>query len=391
MKLGFVVQRCGLEVNGGAELHCRQVAEHMSKYFDVEVVTTCAIDYMTWENEYSHGKGVLNGLIIWRFPVDYPRDISKFNKFSEKVFGKHHTKEEEIKWMKLQGPYSTKLFEFIEKNKEKYDYFIFFTYLYCTTFFGLPLVKDKAILVPTAHDEPPIYLKIFKELFSLPKAIIYNTEEEKRFVNSKFKNAHILSDVAGVGIDTPKGIQPANFREKYDVHDNFIIYIGRIDESKGCKELFDYFLRYKKETKSDIKLVLLGKPVMKIPKHEDIIPLGFVSEEDKFTGIGASELLIMPSIYESLSMVLMEAWMCKKAVLVNGQCEVLKGHCLRSNAGLYYANYEEFKECLDLLLSNGELRERMGENGKKYLRASYSWEKVEEKYLRLLERLKVKN
>ena len=99
----------------------------------------------------------------------------------------------------------------------------------------------------------------------------------------------------------------------------------------------------------------------------------------------------MPSIYESLSMVLMEAWMCKKAVLVNGQCEVLKGHCLRSNAGLYYANYEEFKECLDLLLSNGELRERMGENGKKYLRASYSWEKVEEKYLRLLERLKVKN
>jgi glycosyltransferase involved in cell wall biosynthesis len=384
MKLAFVVQRYGLEVNGGAELHCRQVAEHMSKYFDVEVITTCAIDYMTWKNEYPPGKGVLNGLTIGRFPVDYPRDVTKFNKFSEKIFGKHHTKEEEIQWMKLQGPYSTKLFEFIEKNKEEYNYFIFFTYLYCTTFFGLPLVKEKAILVPTAHDEPPIYLKIFKELFSLPKAIIYNTEEEKQFVTSKFNNAHILSDVVGVGIDVPKNMQPVNFREKYDIHDDFIIYIGRIDESKGCKELFEYFLRYKKETKSDIKLVLLGKPVMKITKHADIMPFGFVSEEDKFNGISASELLVMPSIYESLSMVLMEAWVCKKAVLVNGQCEVLKGHCLRSNAGLWYENYEEFKECLDLLLSNERLREKMGENGKKYVKANYSWEKVEGKYLRLL-------
>jgi glycosyltransferase involved in cell wall biosynthesis len=388
MKLAFVVQRYGLEVNGGAELHCRQVAELLSKYFDVEVITTCAIDYMTWKNEYPPGKEVLNGLTIWRFPVDAPRDVPKFNRFSEKIFGKRHTKEDEIQWMKLQGPYSTKLFEFIEKNKEEYDYFIFFTYLYCTTFFGLPLVKKKAILVPTAHDEPPIYLDIFNSLFDTPAAIVYNTEEEKQFVNSKFNNTHILSDVVGVGIDTPKDIQPANFRQKYNIHNNFIIYMGRIDESKGCKELFDYFLRYKEEINSNSKLVLLGKPVMKIPKHKDIIPLGFVSEKDKFNGIGASELLIMPSIYESLSMVLMEALMCKKAVLVNGQCEVLKGHCLRSNAGLWYENYDEFKECLNLLLSNGELREKMGENGKKYVEENYSWENVEGKYLNLLAEIK---
>ena len=390
LKLVFVVQRYGLEVNGGAELHCRQVAEHLSKYFDVEVITTCAIDYMTWKNEYPPGKEVLNGLTIWRFPVDYPRDVTKFNRFSEKIFGQRHTREEEIQWMKLQGPYSTKLFEFIEKNKDKYGYFIFFTYLYCTTFFGLPLVNDKAILVPTAHDEPPIYLEIFNSLFDMPAAIVYNTEEEKQFVTSKFNNAHIFSDVVGVGIDVPKNMQPVNFRKEYNIYDDFIIYVGRIDESKGCKELFAYFLLYKKEKNTNIKLVLLGKPMMKIPKHKDIIPLGFVSEEDKFRGVAASELLVMPSIYESLSMVLMEAWICKKVVLVNGQCGVLKGHCLGSNAGLWYNNYDEFKECLNFLLSNDGLREEMGDNGKKYVEENYSWDKVEEKYLRLVENLQVK-
>ena len=388
MKIAFVVQRYGLEVNGGAELHCRQVAEHLSKYFDSDIITTCAVDYITWKNEYRPGKQNINGLTIWRFPVDYPRDISLFNKFSEKIFSDiSHREDEEIKWMKLQGPYSTQLFDFIKANSDVYDYFIFFTYLYCTTFFGLPLVKDKAILVPTAHDEPPIYLNIFDKIFGSPKAISYNTEEERRFVNNRFNNHHILNDVVGVGFEAPKEVSPNEFRDKYKISNKFLTYIGRIDESKGCGELFDYFMRYKEERGSDLKLVLLGKSAMKIPDDVDIIPLGFVSEEDKFNGIAASDLMIMPSKYESFSMVIMEAWACKKAVLVNGRCDVLKGHCLRSNGGLWYENYEEFKECLDLLISDDQLRAKMGENGKRYVEENYSWPKIEEKYLRLLDNL----
>lgn len=388
MKIAFVVQRYGLEVNGGAELLCRQVAEHLSEYFDIEIITTCAIDYITWNNEYSPGKEILNGLTIWRFPVDNPRDMLKFNTYSERIFGDSgRRKDDEISWMELQGPYSKKLFDFIKMNRNSYDYFIFFTYLYCTTFFGLPPVKDKAILVPTAHDEPPIYLKIFDAIFNLPKAISYNTEEEKRFVNKRFNNHHILNDVIGVGFEVPGVIYPNKFRDKYKINDNFITYIGRIDESKGCGELFDYFMRYKEERRSDLKLVLLGKSAMKIPEDYDIIPLGFISDEDKFDGIAASDLLIMPSKYESFSMVLMEAWGCKKAVLVNGNCDVLKGHCLRSNGGLWYENYEEFKECLDLLILDDRLRAKMGENGKKYVEENYSWSKIEDKYIRLLEAL----
>ena len=386
MRIAFVVQRYGCEVNGGAEHHCRMLAEHIIKYINIEVITTCAKDYITWRDEYEPGKVELNGVVVWRFPVDVPRNIKNFDKLSEKIFKYKNSKDEELKWMKLQGPYTTQLLNFISDNKNKYDYFIFFTYLYCTTFFGLPLVKDKAILIPTAHDEPPIYLSIFESLFKLPRAIIYNTPEEKTFINNKFNNTCIINDIIGVGIDIPENIDPEGFKRKYGVN-NFIIYAGRIDESKGCRELFNQFMQYKIETQSNIKLVLLGKPTMDIPSHPDIVSLGFVSEQDKFNGIKASELLIMPSKYESLSMVILESWLCSNAVLVNGNCPVLKGQVIRSNGGLYYQNYGEFKECLDFLLKNDDIRIKMGKNGKNYVERNYGWERVVTKYIMFLENL----
>jgi glycosyltransferase involved in cell wall biosynthesis len=386
MKLSFIVQRYGLEVNGGSEFHCRQVAEHLSNFFETEVITTCAIDYITWKNEYPPGTSVLNNVKIHRFLVDSPRDNSKFNAFSEFIFSQNHSRHDEIEWMKLQGPYSTELLNYIKENENRSNLFIFFTYLYCTTFFGLPLVANKAILVPTAHDELPIYLSIFNDLFKLPLAILYNTEEEQNFVNIKFKIDRIPQNVIGTGIEVPVTIDPAAFFQHYGLT-NFIVYVGRIDESKGCKELFDYFIRYKHENPTSLKLVLLGKPVMKVPPHQDIVSLGFVSEQDKFNCIMASDLLVMPSPFESLSIVLFEAWHCNRAVLVNGNCEVLKGQCIRSNGGLFYTNYDEFKECLIFLLKNYEIRQGLGTHGKHYVKKNYSWEIIERKYCEMFERL----
>jgi len=387
LKIAFVVQRYGLEVNGGAEFLCRLVAEHLSKHFEVDILTTCAVDYITWKNEYPSGVEILNGVCVKRFPVDYERNLQKFSKSTEKVFGSVHTYEDEIEWMKLQGPYSTKLLNYIEDNKDNYTWFIFVTYLYCSTFFGLPLVKEKALLVPTAHDEPPIHLSIFKSLFEYPRGLIYSTKEENDFVISKFGVAKIPSEIIGVGIDIPDNIDATSFAQKCNI-DNFIIYVGRIDEEKGCRELFDYFIRYKTEKKSSAKLVLMGKPIMKVPKHPDIISLGFVSEQDKFNGIKSAKLLIMPSKYESLSMVLLEAWLCNTAVLVNGKCDVLKGQCIRGNAGLYYENYHEFEGCLDFLLSNDNVRNTLGKNGMNFVSQNYSWEIIEKKYVSLLQKIK---
>ena len=390
MKIAFVIQRYGLEVNGGAELLCRLIAEHLSKHFDIDIITTCAKDYMTWRNEYAPGKDEINRVTVWRFPVDEERDPIKFGEYNDRIFEIRHKRVNELKWMSLQGPKSTKLLDFIKLNKNNYNYFIFVTYIYYTTFNGLPLVKDKAILIPNAHNEPYIYLSIFRSLFRSPKAIIYNTLEEKLFVTSKFKNCNITNDIIGVGIDPPPIIEPEDFKQKYNIN-NFIIYVGRIDGSKGCQELFEYFQRYKKETKSEIKLVLLGKNVMKIPEDPDIIHLGFVSEQDKFNGIKAAELMIMPSRYESLSMAIMEAWICNKAVLVNGNCDVLREQCRKSNGGLYYNNYKTFRDSLNRLLRDSPLSAQMGTNGRRYVEKNYSWSNIENKYFKLFKLLENKN
>ncbi|MDD5616290.1 MAG: glycosyltransferase family 4 protein [Candidatus Methanoperedens sp.] len=384
MKLAFVVQRYGLDVNGGAEHSCRLSVEHLSKYYDIEVLTTCAKDYVTWKNEYPEGEEKINNILVRRFKVDKERNIKKFNEFTQKLLKYPHSELDENKWIEDQGPYVPGMVDYINSNKNDYDFFIFFTYRYYHSFFGLPLVKDKSILVPTAENDFTLDFRITKTLFRLPKFFIYHTEEEKEIIDLKFGNENIPGEVIGVGIDVPGKINSEDFKRKYNI-DNFIIYVGRIDESKGCKELFNYFINYKKaEKQSNIKLVLLGKAVMKVPKHPDIISLGFVSEQDKFNGIKAAKLLIMPSRYESFSMVTMETWLCNNAVLVNGECEVLKGHCKKSNGGLYYTNFNEFRECLDMLLRDNVLRIKMGNNGHKYVEQNYSWNVVEGKYLKLL-------
>jgi len=196
-----------------------------------------------------------------------------------------------------------------------------------------------------------------------------------------------LGDIVGVGTEVPSEVFVDDFRKKYDITGDYLIYIGRIDENKGCDELFDFFLRFKKETDSDIKLVLVGSTLLKIPSHPDIRYLGFLSEEDKFSALAGSYALVMPSFYESLSMVTLEAWALRKPVLANARWEVLKGQCLRSNAGLFYEDQDEFTEALKLLLSSPQLRDVMGENGEIYFNLNYTWEVIENKYLAVVDQL----
>lgn len=387
-KIAFVVQRYGLEVNGGAELQCRQLAEHMSRYYDTEVITTKAIDYVTWKNEYQKDVEQINDVLVRRFSVKEPRNNARFNKLSATVLQCNATLEKEEEWMRKQGPYSPDLIDYLKNHKDDYDVFIFCTYLYYTTYFGLKEVCDKAILIPDAHDETPIYLGIFEEMFKSPKAIYYNSKEEKRFVENKFliKDKCNNGGFGGVGIDLPTDISAQRFAEKYKL-DNFILYIGRVEEHKGCKQLFDYFDEYKKRNGGDLKLVLMGKEVMPVPERKDIISLGFVSEEDKFDGLAACKMLVLPSQFESLSIVVLEAMKSQRPVLVHEKCEVVKGHCVRSNGGLFYRNYLEFEGCVNYMLEHEDVAVSMGGNGLRYVEENYCWEIIEERLSELIERI----
>jgi glycosyltransferase involved in cell wall biosynthesis len=387
MRIAFVVQRYGLDISGGAELECRLTAERLKRYFETEVLTTKAFDYITWRNYYPDDEDVINGILVRRFPVVRPRHPGRFGRLQDYLLSHDHTEEDELRWMDEMGPLVPDLIQYIKLNERTYDYFIFFSYRYYPAYWGIRTVPEKSILVPTAEQDPVIRLRIFQDLFRLPRAIIYNSIEERLMINALSGNENIPSDVGAVGIEIPLSHSGEAFRQKFHLEGPYVLYLGRIDENKGCAELFSHFLRFKKETRSDLKLVLVGTTVMRIPPHPDILYLGFIGEGEKFSALEGAELLVMPSFYESLSIVTLEAWAVGKPVLANARCDVLKGQCLRSKGGLFYENYPEFREALSLLLRSAKLRQALGENGKKYCQANYTWDIIEKKYLTIFETL----
>lgn len=383
-RVAFIIQRCGLEVNGGAETLCLKIAERMAQYWDVEIIATCALDYITWENYYLPGVTKVAGVNVRRFPVAQQRDMEVFNRLSKAIYAHLHTVSlaEQEAWMQAQGPWSPELINYVQQHQDEYDAFIFFTYLYATTYFVLPLVAHKAYLAPLAHDEWTIYLSMWDKLFEQPYGFVFNTLEERDFVKARFAKTALDGAVAGIAVEPASAYDEKTFRQHYNIHEPFLLYAGRVDPSKGCQELFDYFIELRSQETTPRKLILLGKPTMAIPPHPDIIALGFVDEQTKWNAIAASDILVMPSPYESLSIVLLEAWAIGKPVLVNGQCEVLLGQCKRSHGGLWYGDRHEFQVALEIM--NESVREQLGLQGKKFVETNYVWSKIEKIYLNLI-------
>lgn len=384
-KILFVVQRYGLEVNGGSEAYCRQIAEKLSSIYDVSVLTTCAEDYVTWENKYQEGIEKINDITVIRKKVVEPRTQKKFSKATDIINFDKENLLSGIEWQKAQGPYSLELLNYLSNHKEEYDVIIYMTYLYFTTYLGIQIAPEKSILIPTAHDEPPIYFGIFNSIFHLPRCILYLTNSEKKFVTKKFHNNYVNSDIVGVGIDIEKDVENINLKDRFHIEDEYLIYLGRIDESKGCKNMIDYFLEYKAKYNNNLKLVLAGKTAMNIPVNNDILNLGFVSEIEKINLLKNSKALILPSEFESLSLSTLEAMYFGIPVLVNGKCDVLKDHAILSKAGLYYMNKLEFIESLAYIDENPEMMKKMGENGVLYVEKNYRWDVVIEKYKNAIE------
>jgi glycosyltransferase involved in cell wall biosynthesis len=387
MKIAFVVQRYGKEVMGGSELHCRMVAERLVRLgHDCTVYTSAAKDYITWKNEYPEGEFLLNGVVIKRYKVERPRDIDSFNAYSDWIFANPHTPEDELRWMEKQGPFSLDLILALEREEHLHDRFIFFTYLYYNTYWGLKTLKGKSLLVPTAHDEPALRLGLMNEVFARPAGFIFNTAAERAMLASRFSFEGKVQDIVGVGVDVP---DPAGYREflpKFKSLEPYVLYAGRIEPGKGCAEMFDYF-RMAEKRFPGLNLVLIGKLLMKLPQSPRIRYLGFVSPEEKNAAMAGALATIHPSHYESLCMAVLESMAVRTPVLVQEGSDPLRQHCLDSNGGFYFSNGAEFSAALSLLAGDARLRAVLGENGLQYVKKQYTWDCVLGKYDILLKAL----
>lgn len=386
MKLGIVVQRYGADINGGAELHARYIAERLARHARVEVITSCAIDYVTWRNELPAGAGEVNGIPVRRFPVQHERDALEFGRLSQQVFERTHSVAEELAWLEAEGPASPGMIDYAAGAG--FDYVLLFSYRYHHAWHAARRLHDRAILVPTAERDPAIGLSIFGPVFRGVRAIMYNSPEERAMIQTAAGNEEVPGVVVGVGSEVPDRADAARFRRKFKLTRPFAIYVGRIDENKGCSELFDFYQRYAATFARGLDLVLIGRAIIPVPDHPRIHHLGFLPDSDKFDGLAAADLLIMPSYFESLSMVALESWALGRPVLANGRCDVLKGQCIRSGAGLYYESYAEFVETLYSLESNGPLHARLGRNGREFFREHYAWPVIERKYMEMFRQLK---
>ena len=384
MKVALVVQRYGLEVLGGAETLARRAAELIAPEVELTVLTTCAVDYLTWADHYPPGPDEVNGVRVLRFPVSASRDPLAFEQASDRAYASPKNLEHGRSWMHAQGPNAPGLIEHLREEGAQYDAVVFVTYLYATTADGLPLVADRSILVPTVHDEPPLRLAIFDEVFAKARLCFFSTPEERELAQERFGVPDARARIVGTGIDEYPAADALRFVRETGIERPYALYHGRLDPSKGVPELVEHHVRYRARRPDGLDLVLVGGGDVSMPTNHGFHRLGFVSEELKHDAIAGAEIVVCPSPYESLSFSQLEAWSHGRPTLANASSPVLVGQSQRAGGGLWYSNAGEYAAMLDLLARAKPLAESIGAQGRRYAQAEYSWERVREHWLAAL-------
>jgi len=354
----------------------------MAADWDVEILTTCARDARTWANFYPAGLGDIAGVATRRFAVAAPRDVRAFDALSRRLAASERPSDaDQEAWMRAQGPFAPGLFAYLAADGAAYDHVAFYSYLYATTYFGLPPVAERATLFPLAHDEWTLRLPLFAKIFAGARELGFVSAEERALVARRFAGAERAGEVVGVGIEPPQ-VDPQRFRDAYGLHGELLVCVGRVEEAKGTGDLLDAFCALQAARPEARTLVLAGPLGMAVPQRSDVVALGQVSERDKWDALAAATIAIVPSAYESLSLAALEAWAVGTPVLANGASAVLIGHCRRANAGLWYATAGEFAELVQSRLYGRGAE--LGRNGAAYVAREYSWPAVRERLLALL-------
>jgi len=394
MKVAYVVPRYGLEVVGGAESAARNLAERLvaAKGWQVEVLTTCALDALTWAPHYEPGTVDINGVTVHRFASEAGRDEG-FHPYSGSLLADLPavTTEQAEHWIDLQGPVSSALIDAIAASPAHLA--VFYPYLYHPPVRGLPLVADRAVFHPALHDEPPARLPVFPPVFESAAALVFQTYGERALAHRLYRVGAIPQIVLGLGVDEAPAAGPgqqaavASIRQRLGLGDRpYLVSLARyLDHHKGTAELWEHFREYKRRRPGPLALVLAGQIVDEPAPHPDIISAGPVSEEDKWSLLQGSTALVSASPFEAFSLIVIEGWTAGSAVMVNGRCEATTEHADRSGGGLAYVDYPSFEAALDRLQAEPGLRHELVERGRAYVQANFRWDGLIQRYASFLE------
>jgi glycosyltransferase involved in cell wall biosynthesis len=380
-RIALVVPRYGEDVLGGAEALARGLAEQLvaSGLARVEVLTTCARDHFTWQNELPAGTTVLNRVPVRRFQIARTsRNIARYDALHSRLIqGEVPPIEEQYAWVD-HSAHSPALYAYLEQGQGAFDFFVFVPYLFGTTYYGSAIHPAQSVLWLCLHDEIYAYLDPTREMYRTCKGVMFNTYPEARLAERLY-GSHPGAQIVGFGM-SPIQASAERFRRASGLSAPFILYSGRLEGAKNVPLLIQYFLEYKRQRGGELKLVLMGRGPEPIPRHRDIVNIGFKQGQAKLDAYAAATILCQPSVNESFSIVIMEAWQCQVPVLVHADCPVTVHHTIQSNGGLYFRDYDEFESVIDLILNDEPLRQRLGRNGQAYVQTKFNWARVLQRF-----------
>ena len=420
MKFAFITPRYGAEIITGVEHAARLIAERLSERHDVDVLTTTTRNPITWKNEYAEGSDRVRGVLVRRFSVNQLHDQVAFQQLSRRAFAGGQSRQDEMEWVRRLGPSSPGLIDFIKRQHRNYDALIFFSLLHATTVQGFPIAPDRSVVFPYLQLHSALRFGIWSELLATARAVGYISDAERKVARAYMRYAPTAEEVVGIGVEPPQQQSyprhqqdPADnpptddegpleateapleyltgrgipFRRRHRLYGSFVMYGGRVEPDNGCEEMLEYFDSYSAQN-GDTALVLMGVKMMKVPEASYLRLPGVLADRERMIAYEAADVTLAPVSNDLLAQPVLESLAVGTPFLAAAMNEAAVEHARRSNAGLYYGGREEFVETLRLLTANPRLREKMGQNGRQYIRQHYRWDAVLGRFERLVSKIK---
>ena len=386
-RLALVTPLYGKEATGSTAAYARRLAELLTQHYQVDVLTTRAIDAESWKNWYVRTVETVQGVRIRRFSVTHPKtlDFSTFDQQYQKQLEETGPDPAQEKiWFEKYGPCCPDCITYLKKNHNRYEAVLIVEFANYLTMMGLPEVAERSVLIPCVQQETPLRFQSSQVLFTLPQLLIFRSDEERQWIRRRFQTNRIPCVLAGSTADVPSSLNPAQFAQQHQIDAPYLIYVGKVSAEKDCPMMLHYFLEYKRRNASHLKLVLLGNVRCEIPRHPDILALGYVSEVEKYNGIAGAYAMVLPSATGNSAAVMLEAMSVSVPVLVQAANPVLCNHCRRSNAGLYYRDYFEFEGILRYLEQHPDQRDAMAVQAGIYVATQYDEAQMMQRLCRAL-------